>query len=955
MKGTWSRGRTSLATVLSAVLFGLAGCNQEEESAGQAAPKEEPPTAVRPEPAEVKPGEDEIAEAKPEAVPEEKPKVEPKPVPEPKTEVVPEPPRERWTLAHAGFASKLPQHTDFYADARKLEGIWKWLRATGATEEVEKFFRGAWATSGIPEEFEKLLNDSLEAVPALFGEEAFVATRGMTWSWETSMGANTWMYHAFGEALASGLASGEGDAFFLMEDLSEGMTKDLGKWIQKKIEGVGGFPKVAIYTGGRVRDERRGEVMNWLKALFAKAAEESVGVKALEFEKSGATWSGFEVSLSSMEGFNEREAPEGFDAGVWGELLQQMSEWSLVVACAEVEDFVVVAVANGQESIELAENPEKSLATTESFKFFEQYDAAAVASTFWASKDLVGALQGGTSYLPFFEGALEGLNDSPLKRRAGLVKSLAEFNRNWKARRGGVAHPWVGTVLVGDEIRMEARGGWLAAGTDLETPLKFAKAFSKLEQAPFIRAHWKKKTEFIERGHKQVEAGIRFLKLVGEEIMEAAAESAEDDGEGDVDKFQRWKRDLTNGLEDIWEGYSEHFSKAFGEESAFVMDLQGEMIPAVGVDEDVLKKGKIPRAALVRPVVKRAALGESWKRWQGAVTNMFGILAEALDQPIPFPDTMTAEKDDLRTYFIPFPFASDDFLPSVSVSDDLYILGSSKTLSEKLYESSLQSKGGEEEAGLRVDVNAEELWDFCAGWLEVYEQRKAAADEFEEDELKHEKEEFAPGAQPGEPKREIEKRKRPADELDDILEQAYELREKGEVEIPQELLDRIGKLQLPEGAPAEELEKLKKRIEKGELGPKPTQQVAPIVPDDESPPEIPQSDENPLPKELLPEGEVPEEPKGERVGGPEGKRIPADAEVEKFQQEVDELLADELEIPQHLAGPVGPFGLLFEGGPEPDTLRAILDKLRWFRGLRYHRRMENGVPHSTLRIEFSAP
>jgi hypothetical protein len=105
-----------LATVLSAVLFGLAGCNQEEESAGQAAPKEEPPTAVRPEPAEVKPGEDEIAEAKPEAVPEEKPK----PVPEPKTEVVPEPPRERWTLAHAGFASKLPQHTDFYADARKL-------------------------------------------------------------------------------------------------------------------------------------------------------------------------------------------------------------------------------------------------------------------------------------------------------------------------------------------------------------------------------------------------------------------------------------------------------------------------------------------------------------------------------------------------------------------------------------------------------------------------------------------------------------------------------------------------------------------------------------------------------------------------------------------------------------------------------------------------------------------
>ncbi|MDP7106233.1 MAG: hypothetical protein QGH41_04090, partial [Roseibacillus sp.] len=60
-------------------------------------------------------------------------------------------------------------------------------------------------------------------------------------------------------------------------------------------------------------------------------------------------------------------------------------------------------------------------------------------------------------------------------------------------------------------------------------------------------------------------------------------------------------------------------------------------------------------------------------------------------------------------------------------------VGSSKTLSENLYEASLREKEGEEEAGLWIDVHADQLWDFCETWLEVYEENRAAAEEIEED------------------------------------------------------------------------------------------------------------------------------------------------------------------------------------------------------------------------------
>ena len=47
-----------------------------------------------------------------------------------------------------------------------------------------------------------------------------------------------------------------------------------------------------------------------------------------------------------------------------------------------------------------------------------------------------------------------------------------------------------------------------------------------------------------------------------------------------------------------------------------MVDLAGEAQPIVGLDEEILKKGRIPRLADVRSVKNRDELGTAWELWR---------------------------------------------------------------------------------------------------------------------------------------------------------------------------------------------------------------------------------------------------------------------------------------------------------------------------------------------------
>ena len=82
---------------------------------------------------------------------------------------------------------------------------------------------------------------------------------------------------------------------------------------------------------------------------------------------------------------------------------------------------------------------------------------------------------------------------------------------------------------------------------------------------------------------------------------------------------------------------------------------------------------------------------------------------------------MSSEKDGLKTWFVPVPFQNDDFVPSISVSDELFFASSSKNFAEGLSALSSQKKG-EARKGFWLDLDAKVMHQYAEQWLALLEE-----------------------------------------------------------------------------------------------------------------------------------------------------------------------------------------------------------------------------------------
>lgn len=828
----------------------------------------------------------------------------------PRAEVVPvEPAREKveWTLAHAGFAANLPPDTDVYADGRKLgwlKNAFQLLDGTGKLEVLREELE--------EDDPRRHLMTLCEAVlPALMSDEGFVAFRGGAAAMEAVVEISDEVNRVTGHELAQLLAGG--DIFALIGDgFGTSAMVELPKWLLGNAGKVDEAEKrLAIYLGGKLDGEQRARAMAEMVRFLEERAAETPGLQAVAWERGEVRWRGVEIELGELEVLKDSEPPVGTEEEDWKTMQTALTGRRVVMGCAEVGDYLVLAAGLGREALIFADSPEASLAATKPFEFFKQFDAVALRATSWMHERIVSGVRDWNSSLSFFEGIEEALeDDDTLRHGPAMAEAVKELNSRYRKLRSGEATPYLAAVLAEEGLRMESSGGWTGQGLDLERATRFAPKFREVGERWFLRAAWQGREEHAQEGAALAKAAKRLVRLISEEAMDKAMESNQEEGElEEVEKLTRWKRILVNGLDELWDGYESHFAKAFGRESVLVMDLEGKMVPAVGVDEELLEKGRIPRAALMRPVLKREALSESWTIWNRALTNLFGIMAEASDQPIPFPDTMTAEKNDLRTYFFPMPFGTDDFLPSVSVSDELFVLGTSKALSESLYEAAGAAGDGEGPAGLQVEMNTKVLWPFLEVWLEIYEARleAAAAEEAEW--------EAGEGAIPLE--------EDPAEGVQGV-------------EMDEDVADNLRKLLEDEDIPEDVKEQLRETLREVEA--------------------LEQSEEEPA--EPHPAGE-------EEAEAPEGEEAdegPVELKVEIEGLEVDELeMLDEDDLlmlenfedfeEESWLGPGGWKKLV----PEVKGLRGLLQRLRKVEGISYHRRLEDGRPRATLRVRLGAP
>ena len=154
------------------------------------------------------------------------------------------------------------------------------------------------------------------------------------------------------------------------------------------------------------------------------------------------------------------------------------------------------------------------------------------------------------------------------------------------------------------------------------------------------------------------------------------------------------------------------FTEGLGQERAIVVDLKGTMPTIPGVPQVLVDKGRIPRVTIISPVTDRAKLESAWTKMNESCTKLMAKVSEVSGKEIPMQKPMSSDKDGYKTWYLPFPFLNDDFVPSVTVGDKWFAAATSKNRALELLASAEKGEAGRTGLWLKVDFKTMQQ---CAG------------------------------------------------------------------------------------------------------------------------------------------------------------------------------------------------------------------------------------------------
>ena len=497
-----------------------------------------------------------------------------------------------------------------------------------------------------------------------------------------------------------------------------------------------------VLLGFRVSDdEKRGEYGAMLGMGIGMglnfAAESMPFLSESSFEHAGISFNGAAIEGKQLVESLEDEIglrgalEEVMDPAAAEDFIDTLKEKSLILAAGVSDEAIYLYLGNEEAAIPLAQEGEASLAGSDLLSFAVEYLAEDLLSVSWASEELMSAAAEGRPILgSHIEGVRHGLSQSKVfgetKKFEGLLdklevaeKSLLKLNQYTPA--GTLSY------LRGDGLHTESFGGVIEGFYDWEKPL----TLSSDSDNAFLSVQW-----------AESKAGREMTTEYLETAFEAAYEAA---------TVLSKRSDLKGDLADYKEGFllfdtklkTDFFSlykglgvtrAGVGSETLMEVDLQGSWPTLPNLPETVIEEGLAPRISFVSAVTDRAKLTESWKEVEKAIGNLVKIGGELAEQEIPMQKPMSSQANDLVTWFFPIPMQTDDFVPSVTLNDEVIVLGTSKKRAIALANIA-QEKPVVPKSGVSVVVNFDPLQQFLSSWLKLAEENPEKL--FVESDLEH--------------------------------------------------------------------------------------------------------------------------------------------------------------------------------------------------------------------------
>ena len=456
-------------------------------------------------------------------------------------------------------------------------------------------------------------------------------------------------------------------------------------------------------------------------------AEEMPFLKGLQKEVSGITFSGMSIdgrvlveSLEESQGLSEMLGTM-LDPATAQDLVNSLKEKNLVLLGGVSEEAIYLYLGDSVDEIPLVDDAKQGITASEQFTFIDPYLDEDLVNVFWVKEELVevGA-SSETVFGDYVEGIRLGMkgNDAlgDTKKLEGMFTKLLKLEEDFFGLGQSQAAAGV-SFLRGDGLYSESFGGYDDGLYNWDTPHQLGSvagdAFLSVQSVANAETS-KVALEYVETA---------FATAYEMALLMEGPDEAPEKAEQFLEGFTLFDKKMKGDALALWKGMRTS-EAGLGMESIMEVDLAGSWPTVPGVPEPVIEKGLAPRISYLSPVTDRAKLAESWEQVEGAATGILKTVSEMMDEDIPMQKPMSSQNDGLKTWFFPIPMQTDDFVPSVTIDDELMIMSTSKERAIALAE--MAKKEGSAEKGMVMVMNFAPLQAFLSNWYTLIAEDPAA-------------------------------------------------------------------------------------------------------------------------------------------------------------------------------------------------------------------------------------
>ena len=288
---------------------------------------------------------------------------------------------------------------------------------------------------------------------------------------------------------------------------------------------------------------------------------------------------------------------------------------------------------------------------------------------------------------------------------AAMQADVKRFEGKAQALYAAKFDPMVSVSFWDSGIRGESFGGTRQTTFDTSKPLGFASLLSK---SVFLFCDGRGNPANDGKYADIIEDGAVMLWSWYEKYGRTMVPETERQGAAMIETM------ALPMVKDFWAA-SRKMSKALGNESALVLDLNGNMPKVPGIPP-AFADGKVPRFAWVADLKDRAGVSEAWKGFEKIIKQ----LAAFAPGGSPVPEPQMKKDGDVEIHFIELPLPTDDLMPHIAISKDRWIISTAPSLTKEI--ASRPSAAGGAPLGSEWRLQVPAFCDLADAWLKVIDK-----------------------------------------------------------------------------------------------------------------------------------------------------------------------------------------------------------------------------------------